>query len=1086
MSDTEDIFVDESFNESAHDSPGSNEYFSVEETGSEEDEEDQEERQVRERMKKRQSLRMSLHPTHESSSESESESSSESENEQGGEEGLEISNASDENTSDEDEVRPFSPITRMSITGVKPDDLEDSSDEGDSFIVLRKVKRNVLSSDTESEDEEPKKRASLPKKAREGSLSATPVREKDNHDSFNDSLSLHDYNPEGDKQDSISAKLSSTVINEESKPDNFGELGDSRQRLSIQLRESLGTKFSSTMVDSPKLTECVAVRSPSPAIELISSSDDEKENKPLVQPTIKSALVKQQVSQSHYDSKMRKLSDLRTRLEKLTALTKTAQCLPDKGEGLYRAISEVKKEIAARSSEVGLMDVHEAKDIRNEIQKSFESSINSDRILVDSNVSTNASVQLTDANPAPKNNQVINISWDDIKKSTDDIQPKYTGKKGIATFENQKTLTLNRLANLHKSIETCPTEDTVAEPPKLLKIELMPHQLHGLAWMLWRESQKPRGGILADDMGLGKTLSMISLILKSAELDDPDKEKESSSDSDQSVEVVDSGWTAKGRKDYYAGGTLIASPASLIKQWENEIKTRVARNSLAVCVYHGSNRDVKPRHLAKYDVVITTLNLIGREYKLVRGGIFAVDWERIILDEAHIIRNHKSVMSEACCKLKGKYRWVLTGTPIQNREMDMYALLKFLRCTPFDDLTHWKRWIDKSSGGAARLNTIMKTLMLRRTKQQLRQNGTLESLPEKHCDLIEVKLDKDEMNVYQRVLLYSRTLFSAFLHQRVEKEHDIYRGTFVSNPTYKQTRQPNAAFDRMHQKLKELHTGNEVKQHQILVLLLRLRQICCHPGLIQQMLQDDEGNFDISTIEEDDQLQLDLLEQLDKLKIGDPLSNVSGQGELNISDQLPENTEAISRASSKVMLRSNPVFDLRRLSSKIAKLLQLLESKILNGTDKAIIVSQWSSVLDIVSTHLQAKRVRYVTLSGKVPVKFRNDIVMQFNKPDSGPQVMLLSLTAGGVGLNLVGANHLLVLDPHWNPQLEAQAQDRIYRVGQKKPVHIYKFYCVDTVEQAIRKIQDKKIGIADEVLTGTKHTGSKLTIDDLKTLFGL
>uniref|UniRef100_A0A182TUJ6 Helicase C-terminal domain-containing protein n=1 Tax=Anopheles melas TaxID=34690 RepID=A0A182TUJ6_9DIPT len=99
---------------------------------------------------------------------------------------------------------------------------------------------------------------------------------------------------------------------------------------------------------------------------------------------------------------------------------------------------------------------------------------------------------------------------------------------------------------------------------------------------------------------------------------------------------------------------------------------------------------------------------------------------------------------------------------------------------------------------------------------------------------------------------------------------------------------------------------------------------------------------------------------------------------------------------------------------------------------------------------------------------------------------MLLSLTAGGVGLNLVGANHLLLLDPHWNPQLEAQAQDRVYRVGQTKPVYIWKFMCAETVEQKIHALQEHKLGIANGVLTGTVNKGSKLTIDDLKSLFGL
>lgn len=100
---------------------------------------------------------------------------------------------------------------------------------------------------------------------------------------------------------------------------------------------------------------------------------------------------------------------------------------------------------------------------------------------------------------------------------------------------------------------------------------------------------------------------------------------------------------------------------------------------------------------------------------------------------------------------------------------------------------------------------------------------------------------------------------------------------------------------------------------------------------------------------------------------------------------------------------------------------------------------------------------------------------------------MLLSLTAGGVGLNLIGGNHLIIMDPHWNPQLEAQAQDRIYRLGQKKAVVVYKVLCEDTIEAQIKVIQEKKLSVAHDVLAGVKRTtSSKLTIDDMKSLFGM
>ncbi|KXJ73840.1 hypothetical protein RP20_CCG014912 [Aedes albopictus] len=1078
MSECDDIFADNSSEGTDYMSSSSRqdpqESILIEETDTEvDDEEDEEEKAIRERIKKRQSRRMSFHPRQTSSDVSSDENE---DNEEG-----EVTIASDGDTSEEErlnESRALSPATRLSLSGIRPPDLNEDDDDGDDdddeVVVGRKNKRNVLISDDEDE----------------------VVQEKG--DSFDDSLPLRSFNAEGS---SASPKLSSTGYSHDGHEESV-----SKGRLSRDVRMSIETKLSSTALE-PR-TEEGANRSDSDPSSLVImeksseevlslSSDDEKpvKIKPLVQPTIKAALAKQRVSQKFYDSKVRELADLQKKHEKMGNLSKLNINLPDKGVGLQKAKQNLEKEIANMKGELASMEVHDSRGIRDEIQKSFESSVDaSGRIVLDSAnssvASNNGSMQSAgnDRKSNNNNNQVVNISWDDIQKEVDKIQPKHTGKQGIATFETQKTITIDRLATLHKSIEGCPSEDTLADPPKLLRIELMDHQRHALAWMLWRESLKPRGGILADDMGLGKTLSMISLILKKAELEDPDQEEEESSDDE---EQEDNGWTAKGRRDYFAGGTLIICPASLMRQWEGEIKNRVARNSLAVNVYHGTNRDVKPRHLAKYDVLITTYNIASREAKSERSGIFGVNWERIILDEAHMIRNHKSAMSEACCRLRGRFRWVLTGTPIQNKEMDMYALLKFLRCTPFDDLNHWKKWIDnKTAGGMARLQTIMKSLMLRRTKKQLQEKGSLQCLPEKNVELVEVTLEKDEMNVYQKVLLYSRTLIGQFLHQRAEKDHDGFMGTQRRNiPTFEQNRLPNMAFDRVHQKLKQMHANDEVKQFQILVLLLRLRQICCHPGLIHQMLEDDDGNFDLSTVEDENAQELDLLAQLNKLKLTDnPSDAVESEArvELDISGNSSQDAAAITKASSKVMLRSNPVFDLTRMSSKIARLLQLLDEKILNSDDKAVIVSQWSSVLDIVAHHLSSKRVRYVSLTGKVPVKFRNDIVTDFNKQGSGPKVMLLSLTAGGVGLNLVGANHLLLLDLHWNPQLEAQAQDRVYRVGQKKTVFVWKFMCVETVEQAIRGLQEKKIGIANEVLTGTKQKGSKLSIDDLKALFGM
>uniref|UniRef100_A0A499FUU0 Transcription termination factor 2 n=1 Tax=Anopheles farauti TaxID=69004 RepID=A0A499FUU0_9DIPT len=1088
----------------------------------------EEESMVRQ-LKKRQSMRMSLHPR-------QADSESEEENERD----RDTVRMDDGESDEEVERQAFTPLNRRSILGAASSESsdeearadDDSSSEDEIIIAPRKIRKKIVISDDEEQDT--------------NSSGAPPQ-----NGSFDASLPLRSFNAEEVKpvdgsvdRDTINTKLSSTLKSMEGEDEEEreehqavdltqGELSFAAGRNSISMRASLADKLSSTHIGqvvpeadvdplavSNAKSNSSTTNSDSSSVRLIeksaeilsvSSSDDEDvtfqgemqtpARKPsslpssqqnLVQPTI-TAFVRthtERVSQSEYDAKVYKMADLKSQLVLLESMLKNGAKLPDKGAALVRRLADVKAQIFELAKVIEMTRATPSKGAKNVIRENF------DRSEENSRQSGNV------------------LSWDVIKKATDEIQPRHTGKQGIATFENQKLLTMDRLATLHKSIETCPSEDTLADPPKLLRIELMDHQRHALAWMLWRESQKPRGGILADDMGLGKTLSMISLILRAAELDPEGEQlgRDSESEDDEDEEnrhpsETKHGWKGKGRKDFYAGGTLIVCPASLMRQWEGEITNRVKRNSLAVCVHHGTQRETKPRHLAKYDVVITTYNIVSRESKdAARGGVgvYGVNWERIILDEAHVIRNHKSAMSEACCGLKGRCRWLLTGTPIQNKEMDVYALMKFLRCTPFNDLGHWKRWIDnKTAGGAMRLNTIMKSIMLRRTKKQLQDRGALNSLPDKTIETIEVVLSKDEMNVYQKVLMYSKHLFAQFLHQRAEKEQaNGYGGHYHHHggrPTFAQTRAPNNAFEKVHRKLKSMHNGDEameVKQHQILLLLLRLRQICCHPGLIHAMLDDDDGgNLELSGAEDAGasfDAEVDLLGQLNKLKLGDVLAeqetkaaNGGGDVSLNLSEEF-DRPEAMAKVLAKVMLRSNPVFQLNRPSSKIETVMAMLEEKIFGTDDKAIIVSQWTSVLDILGSHLTARNVAYVSLTGQVPVKFRNDIVVDFNKPSGSAKIMLLSLTAGGVGLNLVGANHLFLLDPHWNPQLEAQAQDRIYRVGQKKSVFIWKFMCTDTVEQKIQALQQHKLGIADGVLTGTVNKGSKLTIDDLKSLFGL
>nr|XP_033337176.1 transcription termination factor 2-like isoform X2 [Megalopta genalis] len=748
-----------------------------------------------------------------------------------------------------------------------------------------------------------------------------------------------------------------------------------------------------------------------------------------------------------------KMEHLQTQLRKSKLLLETGNInlLPDGGRKLRENIEMQEKEIEEVALELQntplTQDVkgepHDLKEVIESVKEQFVDEENPYLCNFDSSI---------DVNSIP------------IKPKSSP-QTKELGKKAQATLDKELALTVDRLQDLHGSLIARPSEDERAEDPQGLKVKLMPHQQHALLWLQWREGQKPPGGVLADDMGLGKTLTMISLILA-------DIASKKLKDSD---DCSDEEWADYNAPLRHKGGTLVVCPASLLSQWETEISRRCKRGMLAVEVYHGSCRENVPKRLAKNDVVITTYNILSREFR-TRATAYKIHWERVILDEAHVIRNHKSKMAEAVHGLISKKRWALTGTPIQNKEMDLYSILKFIKCSPFDDLRVWKRWVDnKNAAGRQRLATVMKSLMLRRTKHELQVKGNLDTLPDKCIEEVLVKLDPQEQLVYEKVLIYSRTLFAQFLAQRAEKDHmyDLASGrydqpTFLSNPNM------NTQFTKAQNKLLSMHA--DIKTHEILVLLLRLRQICVHPCLIHSML--DQEDMQDTGLTDTDNVDANLLSKMDGMTLND------GENEDNANTSEQE-IGIDRRVVANVLTSENPVFQAEHVSSKMQAVLKTVK-EILKKDDKMIIVSQWTSMLDIVAAYLPSlKGATFKKFTGNVPIRDRQSIMDAFNDPDNDPKILLLSLTAGGVGLNLVGGNHMLLIDIHWNPQLEMQAQDRIYRFGQKKDVYVYKFICRDTIEERIKRLQEKKMEIAENVLTGAKNSAaSKLTLNDLKSLF--
>lgn len=222
--------------------------------------------------------------------------------------------------------------------------------------------------------------------------------------------------------------------------------------------------------------------------------------------------------------------------------------------------------------------------------------------------------------------------------------------------------------------------------------------------------------------------------------------------------------------------TLVICPATLMSHWENEI----SKYSRMRCfIYHGSTRkkDIPTggavRAFGQYCVVLTSYELVRAEYSEEenKNPLFSVKWQRVVLDEAHRIRSHKSQTAQACSSLEAVYRWALTGTPIHNKADDFYSLLRFLHYSPFDVYSTWKLFSSNQYKSIERMKTIVKSLMLRRTKTDHDLQGRLlVPLPSKQIEDIWLKLTDEEMKHYHRIRTDMTDAYKLFIKNRREKK----------------------------------------------------------------------------------------------------------------------------------------------------------------------------------------------------------------------------------------------------------------------------------------------------------------------------
>ena len=359
-----------------------------------------------------------------------------------------------------------------------------------------------------------------------------------------------------------------------------------------------------------------------------------------------------------------------------------------------------------------------------------------------------------------------------------------------------------------------------------INVKLLPHQVEGVKWMKNRElgplkrGKVPKGGILADDMGLGKTLQSISLIISNPMPAEGEK-----------------GW-----KKHFANikrATLVVAPLALIRQWEAEIKEKVTKDhALKVCVHHGPQRTKDPKVLARYDVVITTYQSLVSEQGNsspdpdgLQAGCFGVHWFRVILDEAHSIKNRNAKATKAACAIRAEYRWCLTGTPMQNNLDELQSLVHFLQIEPYSNLQEWRKNIDgpmKNGNGhiaIRRLHSLLRCFMKRRTKDILKEEGALVAGGKKALDSAaaqaaeegkEATVPKPAFKITERKVVTVETEFSP-------AERKFYD-------------QLQARADKSLEKMMQ----GTVSYANALVLLLRLRQACNHPRLSEVKIDKDK------------------------------------------------------------------------------------------------------------------------------------------------------------------------------------------------------------------------------------------------------
>ncbi|CCK68265.1 DNA helicase RAD5 KNAG_0A06030 [Huiozyma naganishii CBS 8797] len=643
-----------------------------------------------------------------------------------------------------------------------------------------------------------------------------------------------------------------------------------------------------------------------------------------------------------------------------------------------------------------------------------------------------------------------------------------------------------------------------------------------------------KGGILSDEMGLGKTISALSLVLMAPE--DSQYQKKDLFRS-ETGDNLDSDIIEKPSEVPYASKTtLIVVPMSLLTQWNMEFNAVNNCSDKRCEVYYGGNVSSLKTLLTMTKnppaVVLTTYGIVQNEWnKLLRDnkmrskisestGLFAVDFYRVIIDEGHTIRNRGTVTSKAIMDLRSRCRWVLTGTPIINRLDDLYSLVKFLDLEPWSQVGYWKTFISEPfenknfKQAFDVVNAIMQPVVLRRTKDMKGADGKpLVVLPPKEITIEKLKLNNSQAAVYKYLLnkaedsvklglargdllkKYSTILVHILRLRQICCDIELLGSQDENDEDLAEINrgfQENADIKAILNDVKQKKNSSKKSKEQIEESIINLHEKYPDNNSLTNL------ECSICTTEPIDPHKLILTD------CGHPfcdkciLEYITYQKEKKLDVKCPICREMLDDTSGMFCLKGEveqgedfelTLFDNTKKPAKIEALvkgLQQLQDS--SSGEQVIVFSQFSSYLDILERDLSnafsAESSKIYKFDGRLSLKERSAVLADFQLKDFSKQkILLLSLKAGGVGLNLTCASRAYMMDPWWSPSMEDQAIDRLHRIGQTNSVKVVRFIIENSIEEKMLRIQERKRTIG-EAMDADEDERRRRRIEEIKTLF--